>query len=192
MLYSIFLLELKTIDELQTVAIYARDRLNPFLFNYALSVVILHREDTKDLNIPLFIESFPEKFLDSRVFARIREEAFLVPEGLRKPIEIPKSYTASDDEIEHKLWYFREDVGVNLHHWHWHLVYPYEAFSNLIVAKHRRGELFYYMHEQVERCLICIFSLNIKLFSFFFKFSTPCKDNGQIQCRATEQSNGSC
>lgn len=47
------------------------------------------------------------------------------------------------------LWYFREDIGVNLHHWHWHLVYPFEAFSNLIVAKDRRGEMFYYMHEQV-------------------------------------------
>lgn len=109
---SIFYAELKTIDELQTVAVYARDRINPFLFNYALSVTILHRDDTKDLNVPLFIEAFPEKFLDSKIFARIREEAFLVPEDLRKPIEIPKSYTASDDEIEHKLWYFREDIGV--------------------------------------------------------------------------------
>jgi hypothetical protein len=50
-------------------------------------------------------------------------------------------YTASDLEDEHKLWYFREDVGINLRelieyeqleseltihfmfqdHWHWHL-----------------------------------------------------------------------
>lgn len=86
---------MKTIDELQTVAVYARDRLNPFLFNYALSVALLHREDTKDLNIPLFIESFPEKFMDSKIFQRIREEAFLLPPELRKPIEIPKSFTAS-------------------------------------------------------------------------------------------------
>lgn len=111
--YSLFSVEPKTIDELQSVAVYARDRINPFLFNYALSVTILHRSDTKDLNVPLFVESFPEKFLDSKIFARIREEAFLIPEDLRKPIEVPKSYTASDDEIEHKLWYFREDIGVS-------------------------------------------------------------------------------
>lgn len=111
---------MKSIDELQTVAVFARDRINPFLFNYALSVVILHRADTKDLNIPLFIESFPEKFLDAKVFARIREEAYLVPDGLRMPIEIPKSYTASDEDIEHKLWYFREDIGVNcMFLWHY-------------------------------------------------------------------------
>lgn len=47
------------------------------------------------------------------------------------------------------LWYFREDIGVNLHHWHWHLVYPFEAANAQIVNKDRRGELFYYMHQQV-------------------------------------------
>lgn len=99
---KIFFLELKTFDELQAVAVYARDRLNPFLFNYALSVTILHRPDTKDLTVPLFVEVFPEKYVDSKVFARIREEAFIVPEGLRKPIEIPKDYTLSEEEIEHK------------------------------------------------------------------------------------------
>lgn len=58
-------------------------------------------------------------------------------------------YTASDLEEEHRLWYFREDMGVNLHHWHWHLVYPFEASDRSIVDKDRRGELFYYMHEQI-------------------------------------------
>lgn len=40
------------------------------------------------------------------------------------------------------------DIGVNMHHWHWHLVYPGEGPEN-IVNKNRRGELFYYMHNQV-------------------------------------------
>lgn len=30
-----------------------------------------------------------------------------------------------------------------------HLVYPFEAGNNTIVNKDRRGELFYYMHQQV-------------------------------------------
>ena len=59
-------------------------------------------------------------------------------------------YTASDLEEEHRLWYFREDMGINLHHWHWHLVYPFEASDRRIVDKDRRGELFYYMHQQVS------------------------------------------
>lgn len=64
------------------------------------------------------------------------------------PIEISKDYTASDLEEEHRLAYFREDIGINLHHWHWHLVYPFEA-AREVVDKNRRGELFYYMHQQI-------------------------------------------
>lgn len=48
-----------------------------------------------------------------------------------------------------RLWYFREDIGLNLHHWHWHLVFPTDAVDENIVRKDRRGELFYYMHQQV-------------------------------------------
>lgn len=93
---------LRNVDDLTTVAIYARERVNPLLFNYALSVAILHRTDTKGLTLPLMIETFPEKFIDSRVFGEIREEATVVPEGQRMPIIIPKDYTASDREPEHR------------------------------------------------------------------------------------------
>lgn len=93
---------LRNLDDLQTVAVYARDRVNPVLFNYALSVAILHRQDTKDMNLPLFAETFPEKFVDSKVFREIREEATVVPDGQRMPIIIPRDYTASDLEPEHR------------------------------------------------------------------------------------------
>lgn len=63
---------------------------------------------------------------------------------------MPVNYTASDKEEEQRLSYYREDIGMNSHHWHWHIVYP---FSNKehpeIVKKDRRGELFYYMHHQM-------------------------------------------
>lgn len=63
---------------------------------------------------------------------------------------IPRDYTASDLEEEHRVAYWREDIGANLHHWHWHLVYPFESNNRAIVDKNRRGELFYYMHEQIQ------------------------------------------
>lgn len=50
--------------------------------------------------------------------------------------------------MEHRVAYWREDIGINLHHWHWHLVYPFEGDIR-IVNKDRRGELFYYMHQQI-------------------------------------------
>lgn len=141
-------LGMRNVDELQSMALYARDRVNPYMFNYALSVAILHRKDTQDLDLPSFIASFPDKYVDSRVLSRAREEATIVPAGSRQPIEIPRDYTASDLEFEHRLAYFREDLGINLHHWHWHLVYPFEA-ARTVVDKNRRGELFYYMHQQI-------------------------------------------
>ncbi|KAF7269759.1 hypothetical protein GWI33_017215 [Rhynchophorus ferrugineus] len=146
-LTSIFL-GVRNVDDLLATAAYARDRVNPYLFNYALSVAILHRQDTNDLDIPSIIRTFPDKYVDSKVFGRAREDANVIPDGYRQPIEIPKDYTASDLEEEHRLFYFREDIGLNLHHWHWHLVYPFEGDKS-VVDKNRRGELFYYMHQQV-------------------------------------------
>lgn len=63
-----------------------------------------------------------------------------------------------------RLWYFREDIGINLHHWHWHLVYPFEATNRDIVAKDRRGELFYFMHQQVR---VVFFTFLLWSFTFF-------------------------
>jgi tyrosinase len=109
----------RTANDLLNVAAYVRDRINPQLFNYALSVATLHRKDTKGMKIPTFVETFPDKFMDPRIIRKAREDATIVPQGSRTPIIIPTDFTASDLDPEHKLWYFREDVGINLHHWHW-------------------------------------------------------------------------
>ena len=114
-----FLMAKKTVDNLLSAAAYVRDRINPQLFNYALSVVMLHRKDTKGVKIPTFVETFPDKFIDSRISREALELVSVVPQELRKPISIPPNYTSSSLNPEQKLWYFREDVGINLHHWHW-------------------------------------------------------------------------
>lgn len=65
------------------MSVFCRDRVNPQMFIYALSVAILHRPDTKDLPIPPLTEVFPDKYIDSGVFARAREEANIVPTDSR-------------------------------------------------------------------------------------------------------------
>ncbi|XP_053617529.1 phenoloxidase subunit 2 [Plodia interpunctella] len=138
------------LQDLLSTCVYARGNLNPQLFNYCYSVALMHRPDTKNIPIQNFAETFPSKFLDSQVFAQARETAAVVPRGVsRTPIIIPRDYTATDLEEEHRLAYWREDIGINLHHWHWHLVYPFTATDRSIVAKDRRGELFFYMHQQI-------------------------------------------
>lgn len=51
---------MRNVDELMSMATFCRDRINPLLFNYALSVALLHRADTKGLDIPALVQSFPE------------------------------------------------------------------------------------------------------------------------------------
>lgn len=133
-----------------SMAAYVKDRLNPLLFQYSLTVATQHREDTKDLMVPSIVQNFPDRFVGATIFPRAREEGTLVPEGERMFINIPLNYTATEREPEQRMAYFREDIGVNVHHWHWHLVYPGEG-ENRIINKDRRGELFYYMHSQVNR-----------------------------------------
>lgn len=138
------------LQDFLSTCVYARINLNPQLFNYCFSVALMHRKDTRQVKIKNFAEVFPSKFLDSQVFTQARETAAVIPSTIpRTPIIIPRDYTATDLEEEHRLAYWREDIGVNLHHWHWHLVYPFTASDLRIVAKDRRGELFFYMHQQI-------------------------------------------
>ncbi|XP_055606343.1 phenoloxidase 2 [Uranotaenia lowii] len=136
------------VASLMSVATYCRDRLNPVLFQYGLAVAVQHRPDTKDVNIPSIVSLFPDQFVDPAVFPKLREEGAVVQQASRMVIDIPPNYTASDREEEQRLAYFREDIGVNMHHWHWHLVYPGDG-PDEVVRKDRRGELFYYMHSQL-------------------------------------------
>lgn len=140
-------MDIPDVSTLLSTAAYVKDRINPYLFQYALSVTMQHRNDTKDLSLPTIVQMFPDQFVDPSVFPKSREEGAQAQQN-RNVIEIPPRYTASEKEIEQRLAYFREDIGVNMHHWHWHLVYPGEG-DDAIVRKDRRGELFYYMHNQI-------------------------------------------
>ncbi|XP_013167706.1 PREDICTED: phenoloxidase subunit 1-like [Papilio xuthus] len=147
-LIDIFL-NMRNVDDLISICSYCQLRINPYMFNYCLTVALLHRPDTKGLSIPTLTQTFPDKFIDPKVFNRMRSEASVITTGKRMPVVIPRNLTASDEEPEQRLAYFREDIGINLHHWHWHLVYPPESANREIVAKDRRGELLYYMHQQI-------------------------------------------
>lgn len=82
---------MRTYEDFLSVSVYCRDRVNSQMFIYALSVAILHRPDTKNLPIPPLTEVFPDKYIDSKVFAKAREEANVVDAGsrvfvIRRPI----------------------------------------------------------------------------------------------------------
>uniref|UniRef100_A0A182SNT0 Uncharacterized protein n=1 Tax=Anopheles maculatus TaxID=74869 RepID=A0A182SNT0_9DIPT len=156
-------------ETMLSVAAYARDRLNPIMFQYALAVALMHRKDTGTVPVPSFLEMFPMRFVDPALFPKLREEGFMVQQGQRVAIEVPHNATASEADPEQQLAYFREDIGVNLHHWHWHLVYPQEGPLE-VVRKDRRGELFYYMHRQIT------VRYNVERFCNMMPPATPLKN----------------
>jgi len=73
----------KSFDELLSLTVYARDRVNPYMFIYALSVVLTHRPDTRNLELPSHVEMFPSLYMDATVFGRAREESAVVQTGSR-------------------------------------------------------------------------------------------------------------
>ncbi|XP_053676143.1 phenoloxidase 8 [Anopheles nili] len=166
-------IEQPDVQTLMSVASYCRDRLNPVLFQYSLAVAVQHRPDTKDVNIPSIVSLFPDQFVDPAVFPKLREEGTVVQQENRMVIDIPPNYTASDREDEQRMAYFREDIGVNMHHWHWHLVYPGDG-PDAVVRKDRRGELFYYMHSQlIARYNIERFCTRLKKVRHLTNFREP-------------------
>ena len=50
----------------------------------------------------------------------------------------------NDTQLFDRNFGLQHGAGINSHHWHWHLVYPVEG-----TYRDRRGELFYYMHNQM-------------------------------------------
>jgi len=66
-----------------SLAAYCRDRTNPYMFIYALSVVVIHKPETRGLELPSHAEMFPSLYMDSSVFNRAREESEVVQAGSR-------------------------------------------------------------------------------------------------------------
>ncbi|XP_065204198.1 phenoloxidase 2-like [Planococcus citri] len=142
-------------ENLEEAFKYAQTQVNISLLNYALSVALLHRDDAvgQNLQLPSHLNTEPGMYFD---IGKIKQDmnnpklSDVKPAGqmAKRFVNINDNFTATNLDPEHKIAYFREDIGVNLHHRHWHEVYPFNA-EEVIVKKDRRGELFYYMHQQI-------------------------------------------
>ncbi|GIY12158.1 hemocyanin G chain [Caerostris extrusa] len=125
----------------------ARDVVNEGLFVYALSVAIAHRDDCRGVTLPPIQEVFPDRFIPAETINLASKEAKNKP---TEDVLVEIEDTGNILEPEYKLAYFREDIGINAHHWHWHVVYPANWSVELTgKLKDRKGELFYYMHQQM-------------------------------------------
>ncbi|OXA38134.1 Phenoloxidase 2 [Folsomia candida] len=122
-----------------------RDAVNPHLWVHAFLSTAIRREDMKGFIIPHLWEITPDLFFEARFLREAHKQSALPVED-RAVVEVPLVFTGFDTNPEHKVAYWREDVGVNSFHWHWHLVNPFTAPRGSI---DRQGELFYSAHHEM-------------------------------------------
>nr|CAQ63322.1 hemocyanin 2 [Thermobia domestica] len=131
-------------DTFFKTAVWLRDRMNPRQFLYAFSVALLHRKDCRGFTLPPAYEITPHMFLTTDVVRQAYQAKMT-----RTPKVIPMQFTGSVRNQEQRVAYFGEDIGMNSHHSHWHMDFPFWWKPEYGVEKDRKGELFYYMHHQL-------------------------------------------
>ncbi|GFR13051.1 hemocyanin F chain [Trichonephila clavata] len=138
----------KDLVDLQTLVKQAKYFMNEGLVMYAVSVAVLHRDDLIGVKLPPFQEQRPDLFIPAEtIFQAIKADKRRIDD---QPIIVDSIETTTNLDTEHRLSYFREDIGINVHHYHWHVVYPTTWLPRIMgKIKDRKGELFYYMHQQM-------------------------------------------
>nr|CAC44753.1 hemocyanin subunit 5 [Cupiennius salei] len=137
----------KDFDDFIKLSTQARDVVNEGLFVYVFSVAVVHRDDCRGVTLPPIQEVFPDRFIPAETINLATKEA---KNHSNDDVVVPSQTTGNILDPEYKLAYFGEDIKVNAHHWYWHVVYPANWNEELTdKVKDRKGELFYYMHQQM-------------------------------------------
>nr|Q95P08.1 RecName: Full=Hemocyanin subunit A; Flags: Precursor [Scutigera coleoptrata]CAC69246.1 hemocyanin subunit A [Scutigera coleoptrata] len=141
-----FLMEATDFEHFIQRADVLRHRINEDMFMYALNVAVLHRKDTRGVQVPRIHKIYPDKFLKQDILVEVREK---VNHGEEKPVVDATELHQNQLDPNYRLSYFLEDIGMNSHHYHWHVVHPAVWLPKHGPRKDRKGELFYYMHHQM-------------------------------------------
>ncbi|CAG7829818.1 unnamed protein product, partial [Allacma fusca] len=135
-------------EEFLSMCGYCRDSsmINSQLWVHASVRAALNRKDMRGVMIPALWEVLPDLFITTPIRKLARAQSSIPMEGrvvlningnnLRPTTEkqgksdsgsadvvIDPNFSGRSENPENKLWYFREDLGVASHHWHWHVVY---------------------------------------------------------------------
>nr|CCA94927.1 hemocyanin subunit f [Mastigoproctus giganteus] len=138
----------KDFNDFYHLAEEAREVVNEGLYVFAMTVAILHRSDCDGIIVPPIQEIFPDRFIPAESLNRALKAD--INRTSQEPVVVEIQETGNIFDPEYHLAYFREDIGANAHHWHWHIVYPGTWDPEVMhITKDRKGELFYYMHQQM-------------------------------------------
>ncbi|OXA52290.1 Phenoloxidase 3, partial [Folsomia candida] len=130
----IFKVCLSPYTSLMSMACVCRDSemINPKVWITAFASCLLTRPDTKGFRMPAIWEVMPDLFFSPFCLKESVRQGFVINhrvqylQYLYTIIEVDSNFTGRDTNVENRLDYFREDLGVNSHHFHWHLIYTLE------------------------------------------------------------------
>jgi hypothetical protein len=137
---------------------WARFHVNEGMFIYAMTVAILHRPDTKGIELPAPYEIYPYYFFNTETIQKAQNYKMQGFHDMKKvedvhTIIIPTNYTDYDYYLttaENKISYFTEDIGLNTYYYYFHADYPFwMTGKHYDKVRERRGEQYLFVHQQL-------------------------------------------
>lgn len=148
----------KDYETFYKTAVWARQNMNEGMYVYALSVAIVHREDTYGIVLPPIYEVYPYYFFNSEVIDKMHQYKqkfsgdYKGVDATPKGYVIPANYSGWYLNLhpEQALSYYTEDVGMNAYYYYFNIYYPFWMTNEEFYYKNeRRGEQYYYVHQQI-------------------------------------------
>jgi len=148
----------KDFETFYKTLVWARFHVNEGMFIYALTVAVLRRPDTRGIELPAPYEIYPYYFFNTETIQKAQNykmQGFLDMKKVEDvhTIIIPTNYTDYDyymTNVENKISYFTEDIGLNTYYYYFHADYPFwMTGSNYDMVRTRRGEQYLFVHQQL-------------------------------------------
>jgi len=145
----------KDYDMFYKVAVWGRQYVNEGIYLYALSVAIVHRQDTYGIVLPPIYEIYPYYFYSSDVISKVHKYKQIyygdkVHETHGYTINANYSGYYLNLHPEQSMSYYLEDVGINSFYYYYNIYYPYWLDSKEFGFEHgRRGEQYRYVYQQL-------------------------------------------
>ncbi|KAG4078999.1 hypothetical protein HA402_001654 [Bradysia odoriphaga] len=147
----------KDFETFYKTLVWARFHVNEGMFIYALTVAVLRRPDTRGIELPAPYEIYPYYFFNTETIQKAQNykmQGFLDMKKVEDvhTIIIPTNYTDYDytTNVENKISYFTEDIGLNTYYYYFHADYPFwMTGSDYDLVRSRRGEQYLFVHQQL-------------------------------------------
>ncbi|KAH0540905.1 arylphorin subunit alpha-like isoform X1 [Cotesia glomerata] len=155
----------KDFETFYKTACWCRHYINHGMFVTALTTAVMYRPDCKYIVLPPMYEVYPHLFFDNEFIQEAHRYymSYKKRTGMKKTSgeDLFLDYSLIDRNAtsqfmkwymdkEYHLSYFTDDVGLNNYYYYLRNLFPFWINrSDVDMPKHIRGELYYYLHQQL-------------------------------------------